>query len=454
MSPWILHQGLGPGGRLMCMGLPDAISIVGSTVVWTVDGGLFVQDGERALFFPAEEVLGIAVDSGRCAFACADTEGFRIVQILDGQIQTERIYRGRGIEIGLDVVVVDSGTDRIAYRVSTNDALPLPVGARDSRPKPFSSGVGAIWLDGPKIFRVRETGRPKSAGALPEVPQRWVAGPQGSALFETDAGVWALSSSSGLAFVGELDFETVRVCSEGLFLLAQSENGVVEVDMSDGSVRSRKQAPLVPVGFGPEPIVLDEDGGLLRTIAGRVLAEGCLPSAVTTSDLAIYGPGGTAWSRKTGEKLWNHAPLCGEHLAANGSGVVQIAERIEGFDSDGQLVVDLPLPINLELDGEVIDFHTSDGLMYFLVQGGWIAVNFNGRRVEAGPPQETNDLDTESICGWAHDAGNRRLRGPYGDCPLPVDGCAPLEDGRLFVWTEDGMGVVFDPEQPPLLNGH
>lgn len=414
-------------------------------MVWTVEGGLFVAHGDCAVFHPEDDLHSVAISETQCVFATAIADGFRIHRSVSGYLESHGDFHARGIEVGVDVVVVDSGPERIAFLVADNAPFSLPVGARDSWPKPFSVGVGAIWLDGRRVFRIREGSRPKSAGTLRDAPRRWMAGPHGSALFDTDAGIWALPATGGMVFLGEFDFETCRICADGVRLLAQSEHGLVELDIGDGTLRNKKSAALWPVGFNPEPVVLDEEGGLLRTIDGKVLAKGCLPSAVATSPSAIYGPGGTAWSRKSGEQIWSHAPFCGEHLAASDDGVIQVAERIEGFDSSGNLVFNLPLPIDLELDGEISEFLWSDGWMYFSVDDGWVTVDFSGRRVGTSGPDQLESQVPLPVGGWVHNPSSMELTGPAGRFPVPVDGFVLLEDGRLFVWTEDGMGLLYDP---------
>lgn len=437
--------GPGPGNRLMCMGLPDHIAVAGSTKVWTIEGGVFVADSVEARLFPASDVVAVAVGEGRCVFTSRVTDGFRLHRVGSGQRAIECDYRGRSIEVGLDVVVVDSGRDRLAYRLADNTPFSLPVGARDSWPKPFSAGTGAIWLDGQRVFRVRDQGGPKSAGRLPTPALRWMTGPRGSALFETEGGVWALSARGGMVSLGDLDFDSCRICPEGARLLAQSEQGLVELNLVDGSVRNRKASFLYPAGFDPDPVVVDEEGGLLRTLDGRVVAEGCLPSAVAASESIVFGPGGTAWGRASGEKLWSHAPLCGEHLGAYDGGVIQVGQRIEGFDAEGNLLFDLPLPLDPELDGEVDDFRVLEGLMHFLVNDGWVTVDFSGRRVGTSLPNVVGPTAFDQTEEWSHDPTTRHLLGPTSGFPVPVDGFVTVDDGRLFVWTEDGMGLLFEP---------
>ncbi len=448
MNPIAFGFGPGTGNRMLAMGLPDHIFASGDAIVWLTETGFFVWRGDKIEFRTTKPVTGISGHLGNWVFALEADSGVSLLRLNALDSATALSFDARSVEVGTQLVVLDHGHERTAFDVETEQPWLMPVGARDGRPKPFTGGKGVVWLDGTQVLRFREGERPKIAGRLPSRPLEWSTGPGGSAVFSLADGLWGMGASGAPRELGSLDFEHCRFSPDGTHMTTIDPNGWVQVNLGDGSIIERRRGSLIPVGYGPAPIILDEDGGLLKGSDGLMLATGLTPSAAATSSGVLYGPGGTAWSTRTGEPLWDSSPLCGEHLAATEGGVIQVGSRIEAFDTTGSKVLDLPLAIDPELDGEIFDLHWINGMMFFEVEDGWVQVDFEGRRVGLEEPPHLPEPDSGKSSMWKHEPETGRISNGNHTVPLPFDGVLTLDDGRALAWSEDGMLTILDPTQP------
>ena len=440
-----LEFGFGPGSgnRLLAVGLPDHIFASGDALLWFAETGFFIWRGERIEFRETEPIRAISGHDGHWVLELDAQHGVSLLGFMDEEWKTWS-FEARSVEVGTRLVVLDHGHERTAFDLGGRQAWSMPVGARDGRPKPFADGLGVVWLDGTQVLRFTEGGKPRIAGRLPSQPLQWSAGPGGCAVFSLADGLWAMGASSGPIELGALDYESCRFSPDGTEMTAADPDGWARVNLLDGSVVERRRGSLVPVGYGPTPIILDEDAGLLNNAEGRTRATGLTPSAAAAFGGVLYGPGGTAWSAHTGEPLWDCSPLCGEHLAAAEGGVIQVGHRIEAFDTQGTKILDLPSPIDPEVDGEIFDLRWVDGMMFFEVEDGWVQVDLDGQRVGVGEPATLPPEDPDTPSSWHIDMETGHPHNGNGPVPLPFDGVLTLDDGRALAWSEDGMLVILD----------
>ena len=442
----LLDFGFGPGtgNRLLAMGLPDDIFASGDALVWLAETGIFVWRGDRIEFRRTAPVTAISGHVGNWVFALEADSGVSLLRLNAHGASAAWSFEARSVEVGTQLVVLDQGHERVAFDLEHDQPWSMPVGARDGRPKPFTDEKGVVWLDGTQVLRFREGDRPRIAGRLPSRPLGWSTGPAGSAVFSLADGLWGMGTSGGPRELGALDYESCRFSPDGTEMTTIDPDGWARVDLQEGSIVEKRRGSLIPVGYGPTPIILDEDAGLLKNAEGLLRATGLTPSAATAFGGVLYGPGGTAWSSHTGEPLWDCSPLCGEHLAATEGGVIQVGHRIEAFDTAGSKVLDLPLPIDPELDGEIFDFHWIDGMLFFEVEDGWVQVDFEGRRVGLGEPPHLPDTDTGRPSFWKLEPETGHVSTGEHIVPLPFDGVLTLDDGRALAWSEDGMLTILD----------
>jgi len=227
------------------------------------------------------------------------------------------------------------------------------------------------------------------------------------------------------------DLGTVRFNGDGTEVLIGAAGGTAHVDLASGTIRAHRQGTLVPVGFMDGPVVFDEDAGLLKHLGGSSICDGFSPSAVAVFGDRIYGPGGTAWDLATGNRLWKDAPLCGLFLAPHADGVFQIADRIVGLNRDGGRVLDVPLPIDEAVDGEILDVRWTGALLEFELEEECVYVDTMGQRMNV----EDHGLTSEPIGEDFEEA----------QCPTLAAVPTLLVDGHLqgptttWLWNEDGM---------------
>ena len=443
MNTLRLDLGPGPGDRLLAVGLPDRMEMNANFMAWTIGDGTFVASGSSLLFIETgpDPILRIGGDS--CTLGFMEGPTYRLVRVGHDLSVDTVVIPGHPVSIGADVVIVRHGSDTLAFRVPNMAPVQLPVGARDGKPQAFASGCGVLWLDGTQVMRLGGAQRASVAGRLIARPEAWRPGPLGSAVFSVDGVLWGLAPNGTIRKLGQYDMDCSKFRGDGERLLAIGPDGVAELDLRLGTAVASKTAALMPAGFTNEPVVLDEDVGVLRTLAGQLLMDGLAPSAVCCSPTTVFGPGGTAWDANTGRRTWKHAPLCAEHLVAIDGGVVQIGDRITVFDENGASVQDFPLPIDPEIDGEIMDVAWRDGHLCFAVAEDWVVVDFSGRRIghEASRLEEPR---RQADGDWAMSPG-AQLSTETRSIPISIDGYTIAKDGRALAWSEDGLLLQLAP---------
>ena len=434
-----LNLGQGPGCRLLTPGLPDQLLATKGQLLWISDDVVFIQRGKDVSLFSCGGVSGLAYGPARWALLSGEENNFTLRTMSDAHHTTVCSVSGRAVILGTDWSVIDHGAERQVIETNNGSEVSVPVGAQDARTRPWLSGRGVTWTDGPQIYRYRKGGRVKTAGRLSSPPQRWLSGPEGSAVFETKDGLISLGPKGGLHELPSADFESIRFSEDGLEITAAGPDGALRVTLKTGSVLESGPQDLVPIGYTDEPVFLDEDAGVVRTWSGGVLGQGFQPCAASRLADRLYGPGGTAWDIATGTRAWTHAPLCGAHLVATPAGVIQVDERIEVYSLDGVKVFDLPLPIDEEIDGEIIEVHWADDRLVFELEDGWAQVDMSGRRVNNNPPTTEPEHATFSDASWRFDEALGAVSNGATTWPVWFDGAATTGDGRLLAWNEDGL---------------
>ena len=448
MNTLRLAFGPGPGDRLLAVGLPDQIFVNEEFMVWTIGDGTFVASGSNVLYIETGPEPALRLGPDACIVGCMAGTSYTLVRVSPAVTFETVVVPGHPVSMGANAVVVRHGDETSAYSLPDLETIALPVGARDAHPQAFESGCGVLWIDGNQVMRQRNGRRASAVGRLGSRPEAWRPGPQGSAVFSVEDALWGLAPSGSLRKLGRYDLDSCRFNADGAQLLAVGENGTAHLDLRTGSVIDFTGAPLLPAGYADEPIVLDEDLGLLRTLSGRTIMDGFSPSAVCCSPTAVYGPGGTAWDIDTGRRRWAHAPLCAEYLLAFERGLVQVGQRITLFDDDGHPLQDLPLPIDPEIDGDIVDVTWREQNLCFEVDEVCVLVDLDGRRLghepllpeaAAPPPEGGWRISLEGI-----------LQTDARAIPILIDGHTTSKDGRAMAWSEDGLllHLCAEPTQP------
>ena len=424
--------GSGDGARLHAPGFPDTIAGSEGSIAWVNRCGVWHWVDKEIRLYSLDEVVGLVVSPQSLVVVnvCGSEYVVHVIARSDGSIRLSRAYESRAVDAGTDVLVLDEGTERIAVDVCTGRPFPLPVGARDARPKPWSQGAGVVWVDQSQVYRLSFDGRPQSVGRLASPPNAWVVGPYGAAVFACEGSTYGMAPGGGLVALPPLHMETVRFSDQGDDLLAVSEAGVLHIALGDGGVRRECRGFVVPVGISKDPVVFDEDAGLLKYMGGAQIRDGFAPCAVSRFKDRLYGPGGTAWDLSEQKRVWAHTPLGGLHLVAHRGGVFQIDERIVGFNDAGEHISNVPFPVDEDIDGEVLFVrHCGDGFEVHTDQDV-VRISSNGERTAS-----VSRTDAETGLGSAGFAAASVIDRPWA---VGVDGSCTVA-GRLWCWNEDGM---------------
>jgi hypothetical protein len=453
----ILRFGWGPGAgnRILCAGLPDVLFADGHHIGWMNPDGVWrLHDGE-ARFFPVLNAVGVAGVGDTWTVLCGEPEAWEICRVdwRSSEIARQSIA-ARAVSVGAEWAVVDRGSHRSLLNVGQTALPRVPEGAREAHPRPWIGGAGITWIAENTVYRMGSDGRVRVAGSLPGRPKGWVVGPEGAAVFEMEHGILGLAPGGGLVPLAPLDVQTVRFDAGGGRIIAWNGEGVVEIDLRTAKMSTVQPGDLRPVGFAPDAVVLDESTGTLRTLSGARVATGFCPSASAIDGVQLYGPGGTAWDLQTGEPIWTHAPLCGEHLSVVGAYIVSVGSQIEVFDRQGVATHRFALPSEADTHGPVYDVIADPPGHFFLeLEETALRVPVDGQ----GEPARffLDALDTlidldQSVAGWRCDPELPAVVRVNGDgqtiASWPIAADAVLElGGRLWCWNDDGMLLALNP---------
>ena len=436
-----LHFGHGTGNRLLSPGLPDHFIQLHDQRAWILGDVLYFDTGNGIDVYNRGEIAGFAYGPDAWAFAIQTGVSYDILYLTRAAgWKAKYISAGsRCPHVGSSWAVLDKGFERIAIDLATEQPVKIPVGARDAQPQPCLNQKAIAWLDDTRVYRFLDGEKPRLAATLPGRPDWWKTGPSGSALFVFESHALVMSPAGGLKDLPDLAPETVRMTPCGWALMGSTPEGVLLLERGKAETRTSRRGRLIPVGFTSEPVLLDEDSGVLKTWGGTVLGTGFSPSAACVHKNRLYGPGGSSWCLNTSTQSWRDAPLAAAFIVATDGGIIQIRDRIEGFSLDGVPIFNLPLPIDPEIDGDILDVFWIQGLLYFEVDDGWIQVDFEGRRIGNSPPPPTTQPERPPLpAQWLFDRETGSLTWAGTPFPMTIDGVWPSKDGRVYAWSEDG----------------
>lgn len=268
------------GAETVCPRVPDFIGVVGDRLAFVLDDAAFfityagemtevdLQDEvESACFAPA----GVAFTDG--AVLWRFTANCTALDVDDmSELEAVRILPG------WDVALALAAPAHLLLRLAPPAVLPLPEGATRARfAAPFSTGVGMVWVDLEQVYRLREGTLPAALGRAPK-PLGLAVGPDGAFAIQLEKDT-LLASPRGVAVrLGSvIDVESTRFSPDGLRALALDEDGAVLLDLSAGKEITRWDGDFLPLGFAPEPILLDGATGSIVTADGSVLIKRFCP---------------------------------------------------------------------------------------------------------------------------------------------------------------------------------
>ncbi len=431
--------GWGPEGghRILAPGLPDVVFASDGLVVWINAAGFWMWKDDAVAFHPVREPVDVRVGVERSILCFGGAGAWAVETYCNRRLDLLHVRRfeGRSIQCGTDLVVVDTGIERLVYSLSDGHEVRVPVGARDAHPRAWAHGRGITWIDQGNVYSLREGHRVRLVCRLPVEPTEWIVGPHGTAVFGCGDVTLVVHQSGSVHEFPPIDFQNVCFRSDGAQMLCVSESGIVHLDLETGGVIDHKSGLLVPVGFRDHPIVLDEDAGILKWLGGSTICRGFSPSAAALYGDILYGPGGTAWSVQAEERIWKESPLCGLFLVGHEGGVFQIDDRIIGYDLSGKRVIDIPLPIDEDIDGDIVDVHWDGESFDFDMGDRSIRVDLQGNRTGAAGSQSAS---RGSETRWAEPClENANMAVEI----FQTDGHLPTPAGR-WLWGDDGMLLI------------
>jgi hypothetical protein len=417
----------GTSARLLAPGLPDVLVADGRVTGWLHAGALWTRDafgGLATLALPGGVEALLAAPGSWTAF------GEDVLWRGDPATGV-----GALLEVPLEVEEVRPGGDWLvlvgpdgAEVVAAPGAPPVPTLDRTAREAsslaPFAAGPGLLWVSEDRVWTQGPRGVPRVLGHLPRV-LGFVPGPHGSAAFLLPEGAAVLASGGALRRLREtLDFETVRFSPDGRRLLAAAPSGTVEVDLAEGRVDAAWDAALLPVGWAPGPILLDERTGTLVDASGGALLEGFEGAVPSCDGVHLVGPGGAAWDVATRERRWGG--LRGGVTAVTHGTVLHLADGlIRRLDRDGRSMGEGPDPLAPdEADAAV---PATDGSVVALagLGGAVVVVRVGDGEVVARTAGEPGAHLLPAVSGVVLSGDRRAILLPQGadlgSAPVPVD---------------------------------
>ena len=436
-----LNLGTGPAPRLLAPGLPDWIGADGERIGWVIRDVLFWLDqgGISAARLP-DLVDEVAAAPGGWTASTAlgavrvNPEDKKFTALLS-------VDEGEPLAVlpGRDCAVVVAVPEHSLVRLADGACVKLPDAAtRAPFLAPFATGVGLVWIDLDRLYRLTDGGIPNGLGTATGA-QAIVCGPEGATLvgFEADT-LCAAPKRLAVRLGASVDVESARFSPDGLRALVGDEDGVLEVDLVAGKELRRWDGSFLPVGYAPGPVRWDRAAGTLIDSDGGVLASGLAGASPGCRGGWLAGPGGAVWSTESGQKL--REGLTPGLAATDGLRVV-VAEDTDVRVLDGTTFAhalcqggDDPLDA-VRLDGNSVILQTLEGeTAAFSLEGAplW-------RRSDGEPlPEEGTDPSGVAFA----EAGEPSAATINGrEWPLPGDGAA-IVGGEVWVWTTEGLLVA------------
>ncbi len=379
----------GPGARLLAPGVPDLLAADGRIAGWLHAGGLWTRDASGAL-----AVLALPGGADALLAAPGAWTAFGEDVLWRGDPAT-----GEGALLGLapEVEEVRPGGDWIVLLGPDGPEVVAAPGAPPPPPldpaaraasslAPFAAGPGLLWVADDRVWTMGPDAVPRAHGHLPRV-LGFVPGPHGSAAFLLPDGAAVLAAGGRVVRLAEtLDFETVRFAPDGSRLLAAAPSGAVEVDLAPGRVLRTLDAALLPVGYAPDPVLLDERTGALVDAGGAVLQGGFEGAVPACDGVLLAGPGGAAWEVASGRRTWSG--LAGGVVAVTAAGVLHLTEGLlRRLDRSGRVLGESPDPLAPDraeaavgsADGSVVGLAGAAGAVVVVrVSDGEVAARVEG----------------------------------------------------------------------------
>lgn len=432
-----LTLGTGPAPRLLAPGLPDWIGADGERVGWVVRDVLFWLDqgGVSTVRLPD---LADEVAASPTGWTASTALGAVRVNPKDGTFTALlSVDEGEPLAVlpGRDCAVVVAVPEHSLVRLADGACVKLPDAAtRAPFLAPFGTGVGLVWIDLDRLYRLTDGGIPNGLGTATGA-QAIVCGPEGATLvgFESDT-ICAAPKRLAVRLGASVDVESARFSPDGLRALVADEDGVLELDLVAGKELRRWNGSFLPVGYAPGPVRWDRAAGTLIDADGAVLASGFAGASPGQGGGWLAGPGGAIWSTETGAKLREGLP---PGLVATNGRRVLVADDAEVRILDGAT-----FPHTLcEGGDDALDAARLDDESVTLqtLEGETAAYSLEGaplwRRSE-GDPIATDDETPDGVA--FADAGEpSAVYVGSKEWPLPGDGAAMVA-GELWVWTTEG----------------
>lgn len=201
-----------------------------------VRGGLLCADGPL-LALPG--LVAVATQPGSTALWLASrlSDGDLQLWSFDGQrLRPVRVERASGLHLGSHWMLAWRGSEATVTELVSGDPVPLPLGAREARARPWPEEPAASWCVGRSLVQQRDRGAPHTVGVASEPLRALQVGPQGAALAWGRSQLWAHAPGHGLLPL-RMERPPPAACAfspQGDQALVQTPDGVVLVDLRSG----------------------------------------------------------------------------------------------------------------------------------------------------------------------------------------------------------------------------
>lgn len=265
----------------VCPQIPEIIGLVGDRLAFVLDSTPYFltfagdmteidlpDEVDAASFAPA----GIALAGGDVLWRfAADGTALGVDDLTE--LEALRVLPG------WDVTLAMAAPAHHLLQLSPAAELELPEGATRARhAAPFATGVGMVWVDLEQVYRLRHGSLPAALGRAPKA-QGLAVGPDGAFVIQLEKDtLLAAPRGVGVRLGSVVDAESARFSADGLRAMALDEDGAVLLDLVNGKEIGRWDGDFMPIGFGPEPILLDGMAGAIVGGDGSVLIKRFCPS--------------------------------------------------------------------------------------------------------------------------------------------------------------------------------
>lgn len=430
-----LSLGTGPLPLLLAPGLPDWIGADGERVGWVLRDVLFWFDGAGVGSVRLPDLVeDVAASVGGWTASTAlgavrvDPSNGRFTALLS-------VDEGEPLAVlpGRDCAIVVAVPEHSLVRLADGSSVKLPDAAtRAPLLAPFATGVGLVWIDLDRLYRLTDGGIPNGLGSAMGATSL-SCGPDGAALVGLEGDTLCIAPRRLAVHLGSaIDVEGARFSPDGLRALAGDEDGVCEIDLSTGKELRRWDGSVVPVGYAPGPIRWDRDAGTLLDAEGIVIAIGFAGASPALGGTLLAGPGGAVWSTDTGSRVREGlgsglAATDGHHVAVVDEREVRVlngATFLHGLGDDNDNPVE-----EVRIDRDHIVVHSLDGSAS--------AFALDGTKLWTHDDESMADPPEAPGVTFAHhdEPSSVVVRG--NAWPFPGDGAVNV-GGAVWVWTTEG----------------